>query len=53
MVTGFRIFRELFESEGSSIGGGQALQRSAEYANDFVMRRDAYERKLRDARLQT
>ena len=45
MVTGFRIFRELFEAEGNSIwGAAKRYNGRAEYANDFVGRREAYER---------
>lgn len=50
MLTGFRIFRELFEAEGDSIwGAAKRYNGGGEYANDLVRRRGAYERKLRSA----
>jgi hypothetical protein len=53
MAAGFTIFRELFDSERNSIwGAAKRYNGRAEYANDFVKRRDAYERKLRNAGFQ-
>jgi hypothetical protein len=50
MATGFGIFRELFEAEGDSIwAAAKRYNGRAEYANEFVARRKAYERKLRTA----
>lgn len=50
MLTGFRIFRELWQDEDKSIwGAAKRYNGAAEYANDFVALRKAYTVKLRRA----
>jgi hypothetical protein len=49
MVVGFSIFRELVDARGSIWRAARGYNGAAEYATDFVQRRNAYELKLRSA----